>query len=311
MPKLREPSTIPAAPDSGSRVIERADTAPRRPDRRAPVSPLLTRLRHDRRHRERERDPPLPASLPAAPAIIKRGPFKGLPQRPQTDRERMLTLRDLARGINAIAFAAAIGRPLNNQVTIVLKHAHALRGIRPPYDRRVVARFRARLLERLRAHLVEATGAAAYLWTGENSGDQWKGLHFHIAVHLASSCQRPALWRAMSAHGFDFDGVDLGERGGWTPKAWSGLARYVLKRCDHRDFTYLSGGESVQISALTGIQSRGTDFGVVPGQRLGTSHAISRAARAAAGWQELKHPEEWGEALHDLGGYHRPTRQAA
>lgn len=232
--------------------------------------------------------------------------------RPRTDPKRMLTLRDLARGINAIAFAAAIGRPLNNHVTIVLKHAHDLRGIRPPYDRRVVARFRARLLERLRAHLVEATGTAAYLWTGENSGDQWKGLHFHIAVHLASERQRPALWRAMWAHGFDdFEGVDLGERGGRSPKAWTGLGQYVLKRCDHSDFTYLSTGESVQISALTGIKSRGTDFGVVPGQRLGTSHAISRAARAAAGWQELKRPEEWGEALHNLGGYHRPTRQAA
>lgn len=224
----------------------------------------------------------------------------------------MLTLGDLRRGINAIAFAAAIGRPLNNQITIVLKHARAFRGIRPPYDPRLVARFRARLLERLRQHLVEATGTSAYLWTGENSGDQWKGLHFHIPVHLASPRQRPALWHAMWAHGFDdFDGVDLGRQGGRTPKAWSYLGRYVLKRCNNRDFTYLSNGESVQISACTGIEHRGNDFGVVPGQRLGTSHVISRAARAAAGWQELKHPEEWGEALHDLGRYHRPTRQAA
>ena len=311
MPTLRDQTTIPAVTDSGGRVIERPDTAPRRPERRAPVSPLLLRLRHDLRHREREHDSPLPASLPGAPAIIQRGPFKGLPQRPRTDPARMLTLRDLRRGINAIAFAAAIGRPLNNHITIVLKHAHALRGLRPPYDHRVFARFRARLLERLRAYLVEATGISAYLWTGENSGDQWKGLHLHIAVHLASSRQRPALYRAMSAHGFDFDGVDLGERGGGTPNAWAGLGRYVLKRYDPRDFIYLSDGESVPISGLTGIQHRGNDMGVVPGQRLGTSHAISRAARAAAGWQELKHPAEWGPALHDLGGYHRPTRQAA
>lgn len=309
MPTLRDQTTIPAVPDSGSRVLERSDTAPRRPDRRAPVSPLLLRLRHDLRHREREHDPPLPASLPAAPAIIKRGPFKGLPQRPRTDRERMLTLGDLRRGINGFLYAEAIGRPLNNHITIVLKHAHVLRGLRPPYDRRVVARFRARLLERLRAFLVEATGAAVYLWTAENSGEQWKGLHFHILVHLQSARQRPALYRAMS-HGFAIGGVDLGERASLTPAARLGRAQYLLKRYDPRDFTYQLG-EPRPLGSLIGIQSRGIEAGIVPGQRLGTSHAISRAARAAAGWQELKRPAEWGEALHDLGGYHRPTRQAA
>lgn len=308
MPILRDQSTIPAAPDSGSRLVERSDTDRRRPDRRAPTSPLLLRLRHDLGRHDRVDGPALPVPPTALPRIIERGPFKGLPQRPRTDRERMLTLGDLRRGINAFLFAEAIGRPLNNHLVFVLKHAHALRGLRPPYDRRVVARLRARLLERLRAHLVEATGAAVYLWTAENSGEQWKGLHFHVLVHLQSARQRPALYRAMS-HGFDRDGIDLPDPS-LTPNARLGRAKYVLKRYDPRDFTYRFG-EPRHLGSLIGIESRGIEAGIVPGQRLGTSHAISKAARVAGGWQELRRPEEWGAALHQLGAYHRPTRRAA
>jgi len=57
---------------------------------------------------------------------------------------------------------------------------------------------------------------------------------------------------------------------------------------------------SVNVAEALSILHYGSDSGAVPGQRLGVSHAINRAARAAAGWRELRRIEEWADALDQL-----------
>ena len=303
MPELRDVSTSPTAaggPEGGALVTvpseppgEDVHDHHRRPDRpRAP--------------RRRLRGRPVP--LHQSPHLIQRGPLRGHPRRLQTDRRFALGLGDLERGINGFLFAESIGKPLNTFITVLFTHADAMKGKSAlPYAQRV-ARFRARFLERLRAHLVEATGIAAYLWGAEHSGTAGsKGLHLHIAVHLRDVRQRKALERALRP-GFSEGGILIsGVR--TAAKRREGFLTYTLKRTDHRAFVYrlryddegVPEWRSVNVAEALSIIHDGTDIGAVPGQRLGVSHAINRAARRAAGWRELRRIEEWADALDQLG----------
>lgn len=310
MPELRDVSTSSAAargPEPAALVygeVQKGGAAPaplgedvhdhhRRPDRpRAP--------------RRRLRGRPVPLHL--SPHLIQRGPLRGHPKRLQTDRRFALDLGDLRRGINAMLYAELIGRPLNTFVTMIFAHADAMKGESAlPYAQRI-ARFRARFLERLRAFLVETAGIAAYVWSAEHSGTAGsKGLHLHIAVHLRSVAQRAALERALRP-GFSDRGITI-KPVVTAAKRREGFLTYMLKKADHRAFVYrlryddegVPEWRSVNVAEALSIIHDGTDIGAVPGQRLGVSHAINRAARRAAGWRELRRIEEWADALDQLG----------
>ena len=277
------------------------------------AAPLSDHAHHHHRRPDRPRAPRRrlrgrPVPLHQSPHLIQRGPLRGHPRRLQTDRRFALGLGDLERGINGFLFAESIGKPLNTFITVLFTHADAMKGKSAlPYAQRV-ARFRARFLERLRAHLVEATGIAAYLWGAEHSGTAGsKGLHLHIAVHLRDVRQRKALERALRP-GFSEGGILIsGVR--TAAKRREGFLTYTLKRTDHRAFVYrlryddegVPEWRSVNVAEALSILHYGSDSGAVPGQRLGVSHAINRAARRAAGWRELRRIEEWADALDQLG----------
>ena len=277
-----------------------------------PTAPLSNHDHHHHRRPDRPRAPrrrpvrrPVPLRLP--PHLIQRGPLRGHPKRRRTDRRFALDLGDLRRGINGFLYAEAIGRPLNTFITVLFTHADAMKGDSPlPYAKRI-ARFRARILERLRAFLVEATGIAAYIWAAEHSGTPGsKGFHLHIAVHLRDVRQRKALERALrpgfSEGGILISGVRTGDQ------CREGFLTYTLKRTDHRAFVYrlvyndegVPEWRSVNVAEALSILHYGSDSGAVPGQRLGVSHAINRVARRASGWRELRRIEEWADALDQL-----------
>ena len=275
-------------------------------------APLSDHAHHHHRRPDRPRAPrrrlrgrPVPLRL--SPHLIQRGPLRGHPKRIQTDRRYALGLGDLRRAINAMLYAESIDRPLNTFVTVIFAHADAMKGeSAQPYAQRV-ARFRARFLERLRAFLVETTGIAAYIWAAEHSGTPGsKGFHLHIAVHLRDVRQRKALERALrpgfSEGGILISGVRTGDQ------CREGFLTYTLKRTDHRAFVYrlvyndegVPEWRSVNVAEALSILHYGSDSGAVPGQRLGVSHAINRAARRASGWRELRRIEEWADALDQL-----------
>ena len=309
MPEFRDVSTSPTAaggPEGGALVYGEGGKGC------DATAPLSDRDHHHHRRPDRPRAPrrrlrrrPVPLRL--SPHLIQRGPLRGHPKRLQTDRRYALGLGDLRRAINAMLYAESICRPLNTFVTVIFAHADAMKGDSPlPYAKRI-ARFRARILERLRAFLVETTGKAAYIWAAEHSGTAGsKGFHLHIAVHLRSVAQRKALERALSP-GFSARGVLIkGVR--TAAQRREGFMTYMIKKADHRAFVYrlryddegVPEWRSVNVAEALSILHDGTDLGAVPGQRLGVSHAINRAARRAAGWRELRRIEEWADALDQL-----------
>ena len=132
-------------------------------------------------------------------------------------------------------------------------------------------------------------------------------MHLHIAVHLRSVAQRAALERALRP-GFSDRGITI-KPVVTAAKRREGFLTYMLKKADHRAFVYrlryddegVPEWRSVNVAEALSIIHDGTDIGAVPGQRLGVSHAINRAARRAAGWRELRRIEEWADALDQLG----------
>jgi hypothetical protein len=147
----------------------------------------------------------------------------------------------------------------------------------------------------------------AYVWTREVSGSQWHHTHFQLHIPKQHTKRIAGELVAFLKHSFGFepDGVgikeSLGTYGMWSRPMRAGNFVYVLKAIDHRDFRYLSSGETENIGAALGINHRGTQ-GEVAIKRAGTSQNLGKAARRAAGWVERR-------SLEDLRAILQPPKK--
>jgi len=259
--------------------------------------------------------------------IVGRGANTGLPKRPTPDRSRYLSFRQVADVVNAAAFAADQGQPLNVQITLTWRCI-------PRIGDEEVPQLQAQLLNRFGKWLSRRGVVLRFIWTRERV--RGKGLHTHLQLHLpltnpkpkklklqASKTKTEKAWMkppkekptfakeaaAFLAKSGGF--VDIGhlkgvwfERGSGTRRACAGSLKYLCKGMDHRDFVYSANGETENLGALVGIEHRGFQ-GIIQMKRAGVSENIGRKTRAAAGWREVSDPLAIGKIINRENLYAR------
>lgn len=225
--------------------------------------------------------------------IIRTGQYAGLPKRPQIDRTRYLTREQVGDAINAAAYAKSVGLALNAQITVTWQNARH-------FDIRSWAEIQTAFFDKVSRHLKEHGITPAFLWTRERQ--HGKGPHTHGGIHLGprpASIVHDLKRRLDNKFGFDEMGIkfDIGEFGLMKSTMRTGMLRYALKALAHADFRYTGiGSETENIGHLLGIGHRGNQ-GMISIKRAGASQNITRAARKAAGWTEIRELERLGVTL--------------
>lgn len=227
-----------------------------------------------------------PISCPVA--LCRRGPRRGLPRLPRIDRKRNLTLLELLRFANGIAFAKQIGLPLNTHITVTWNRA-------PGFSLKVWSERETRLRQALGRWLERRGVQAVSAYVRENC--RGRGPHTHLLIHLPqdrwhelAAELHPFLLRSGGFHwdnGVRITGDARGTPGMVTWRQTTGLFRYLAKGIDPKALVLL-GTEPVFLSDLLGV--RPEPLATVALKRVGTCEALGPKARKAAGWKELRHP---------------------
>ena len=226
-------------------------------------------------------------------SIIRTGQYAGLPKRPQIDRTRYLTRKQVRDIINAAAYAKSAGLALNAQITVTWQNARS-------FEIESWAEIQTAFFDKMSRHLKEHGVTPAFIWTRERQ--HGKGPHTHGGIHLGpkpASIVRDLKRQLDSKFGFDEMGIklDIGKFGLMKNTMRTGMLRYALKALAHADFRYTGiGSETENIGHLLGIGHRGSQ-GMISIKRAGASQNITKAARKAAGWAEIRELERLGVTL--------------
>jgi hypothetical protein len=222
------------------------------------------------------------------PGTIPRGPYVRLPRRPKSERNRFLSLNQVANLTNALAFADSQDRSLSVQITVAWEFL-------PKFAPATWSAQQTKLMKTMSEWLRHCGIKPTYVWVREVSDSLWH--HTHIQLHIPKRQTRRIARELVTflGHSFGFlpGGLkeELGIYGMWNQAMRAGGLRYWLKGIDHRDFRYRSLNETVNVAAAIGIEHRGTQ-GIVPIKRAGTSQNLGRAMRRATGWTERRSLED-------------------
>lgn len=225
--------------------------------------------------------------------------YYSTPPRPKHDPDRYLSFHQVKQLVNAAAFAASIGSPLNAQVTLLWP-------LVPDFQERDLPRRQYDLMRRFGQWLRRRGVVPRLLWVRERV--RGRGLHLHLQLSLPQELKEEAGAFLTASGGFVDTPEIKGVKVSWgtgSDGAWTGLLKYLLKGMDHRDFLYGPHGSTFNLGDFLGIQHRGTQ-GVIEIKRSGVSQNIALKARAVAGWQEATDPLDLAALLNPpkKGNFH-------
>lgn len=235
----------------------------------------------------------LPSAFPAGTVdsqfLITRGPLRGLPRRPSTDRRRGLHRDQVTGIINAAAFAKAMEQPLNTHLVVVWRHL-------ANFQEDALPGLQTRFLDRMNRWLTRRGVPPVFVWVRERSPGQ--GIHTHIAFHLPTRPEKREEQQfaqalvdyLVSSMGF------IGTLEGNAPIRVSlhdpgrggkhGPVEYLLKGMDHDAVVYL-GPEPTRLGRFLQVRDRGPQ-GIIDLKRCGTSQNLGFSSRQKAGWLEVR-----------------------
>lgn len=201
--------------------------------------------------------------------------------------------------LNAWAFAAQVGMPLNVKVTI---HWGWLRIVSEKSAKERLRLFLHRLGNWLRRQGVPLV----YIWVHEVAPGT--GLHTHIVLSVGATA-RELIATALSQKAPEFL---IGEDGELPPDnaVMVSRSRYLPSRIARTDpqlrgkIAYLLKGADAATAALIGIEPNPRKAGTVQRRRVCVAHSIGPTARAGTDWHER------GLEEFDLGftGHEAPRR---
>lgn len=233
--------------------------------------------------------------------LARRGPFAGLPKRPEPDRTRFLTPRQVRELVNAEAFGERQGLSFAVHVTIHWQ-------CDPAFNVAAWGERMTRFLDKLGRWLDRHGIPVAYAYAHE-VGSRY-GEHTHLALHLPKA-KRDVIqsYHALKAEleawiieteDFATDKTDWRGKpwppvtitpdkphnfGTHTPKMRAGVFAYLLEGVDPSDVTYRGHGAEQRAAAM-GVRPK-LNAGLVLCKRSGASRSLGHAARRKAGWREV------------------------
>lgn len=214
-------------------------------------------------------------------AIIRTGPYAGLPRRQPTDRTTAIALAQARNLINALRFARRQGWPLNAFLTITWRETLLFTGGNWP-------ELQSQVFDCLGRYLQRRGIPVAFVWTRERA--RGMGAHTHGLLHLGANPNAIKLGlKTYLDKKFSFTprGVRIyAAKWGLGSGMQAGSLRYLLKGIDYMAFRY-EGRELQNIAEALGIENRRPQ-GRIMVKRTGCSRTVDAAARRQAGWRERR-----------------------